>query len=182
MSNEPAEELAINTDKPGRWRQGNPAAAQELAPRPTETAKSAWAHGLPDGVENDKLFEDGPPIACRELQALALFILRAHKSDELLRNRIEGVSIRRSAFPAGAVENDTDEHIAARFDPTHRSIQPMTESVRETCFSGIQQNGSFATWRYTRTQFHGLIQYLLEKGYIRQQYEPLARRILESPS
>lgn len=173
------EKLAIKTDKTSRWNARNPRAGEDLAPRPGEAAKSAWAFQLPDKATIEDLFEDAErPRASRVLQALNLFLLA---DATVSRNKVSGVQIPRGHFPANSVTEDRSDHLCAHHDSTHRSL-PSNEGDRsvalEQCFQS--KDGDNLAWAYAAFELVGLASALLDRESIREAYIERTLRLIES--
>jgi hypothetical protein len=174
------EHLAIKTDKVGDWsKKKEQVAAKDLAPRESDGGrKSSWAHCSEPLSEVTSAVLTDPQKATCELQALALFIFEQRRPAAPRRNKILGVSLRRSALKPALIEEDNLEHPNEAYASTHRSLLLEEEGQRLTVAAEILAGDYFVPWRYTRDQMADLLEKVLDGGFIAPEFRSDARSLL----
>ncbi len=174
------EKLAIRSDRISDWRKKKVNRMKgDLAPRKAEDLKSSWAHTLEDSSDLPALLACRPN-ACRELQALALFIFKERSdSTKNVRYNIEGVSIHRTAFDASDIIEDTADHPIDGYQETHRSLRTRDEVKLNASAARIIEQELFECWEYDIAELSVKLRALVRQGEIREEYRPAAEQLLE---
>jgi len=175
------ERLAIRSDHCDTWKKKlvNSGLKGDLKPRKNEEEKSSWAHVLDDSEDLPKVLACRPD-ACRELQALALFIfLEEGDNDKSGRFNIEGVSVDRAAFNARDITEDSADHPIKGYEMTHRSLKTMDSNKRQAYATKIVQGNLFECWDYDASELRIRLLFLLDNGEIHEEFRPAAERLLD---
>lgn len=173
--------LAIRTDRPNRWINGDAEsatkAAKDLRPRNSERAKSAWAF-VYRTCRVEELLQDAGEGACLDLQALALLIFLRRSRDSTPIS-VKGVAVERRAFSPDVVTEERASHIVAQFDSSHRHIflEDDSSRVREAARL-LRMPECIKVWERTTNELLALLEALLHAQALRPEFVPVAQEIL----
>lgn len=115
----------------------------------------------------------------RKLQAVAI-LLFAYK-DRRKSSKVQLVSIARECLEDGAVAEEPAAHPIELLNETHRSlILGDPEECAQVC-TELMARGSLClnVKKYTSQMLRGLVQVLLDKGLLREEFREAAEEILE---
>lgn len=180
--------------------------ASHLAPRNAGEQKSAWAHTADRFIFNPQavlmaasavssriataqssvlwVLERAPRLVSRQLQALCLMLLRAHKTPHWPADFVEVVSLNRGALEAAAVVDVPDRHIMSPYDSTHRELTYKTIEERMAAVNALvaKKHRAYRTFEYTFDQLRPLMTMLHNANLLRPEYAATAKRLLAETS
>lgn len=175
-----AEDVALRTDNPNRWRTSNAKAEADLEPREFEEGKSCWAHSRQDDTPFQVCLDEEPPRASLKIQALSMVLAEMAAAPHLLRNRVEVITTPRSGWAGGVIVNRRGEHAVAKFDVTHRLLMLKDPQVRHAEFVRITTSKQFRSERYLREQLLPVLQEMMDTGRMKPAFHDAARRLLDA--